>query len=44
MKTTVNFSGFCDAFNRMGRKDQFTYSGLRVLFDYFEGYEEDTGE
>jgi hypothetical protein len=44
MKTTVNFSGFCDAFNRMGRKDQFTYSGLRVLFDYFEQYEEDTGE
>jgi hypothetical protein len=28
----------------MGRKNQFTYNGLRVLFDYFEGYEEDTGE
>ena len=44
MKTTVNFSDFCDAFNLMGRKDQFTYDGLRVLFDYFEEYEESTGE
>lgn len=44
MKTTVNFSNFCDAFNLMGRKNQFTYEGLRLLFDYFEAYEEDTGE
>jgi hypothetical protein len=44
MKTTVYFSDFCDAFNQMGRKDQFTYDGLRVLFDYIEEVEESCGE
>lgn len=44
MKTTVYFSDFCDAFNKMGRKDQFTYDGLRVLFDYIEEVEESCGE
>jgi hypothetical protein len=28
----------------MDRQDQFTYAGKRVLFDYLEQYEEDTGE
>ena len=44
MKTTVNWYEFRDAFTRMGRENNFSYSGLRVLFDYFEQYEEDTGE
>ena len=44
MKTTICFSDFCDAFNQMGRKDQFTYDGLRVLFDYIEEVEESCGE
>lgn len=42
MKSTVNFSDFCDAFEI--RKDNFTYEGKRALFDYLEEYEEGTGE
>lgn len=42
MKSTVNFSDFCDAFEI--RKENFTYEGKRALFDYLESYEEDTGE
>jgi hypothetical protein len=34
MKTTVNVHTFREAFNRMGRGDQFSYQGLEVLFDY----------
>lgn len=43
MKTTVNFSAFCDAFRDSGRNDQFSYAGKRALFDYLEQYEEDCG-
>lgn len=35
---------FVDAFNAAGRKDQFSYDALRVLFDYIEQVEDDTGE
>jgi hypothetical protein len=38
MKTTVYFSEFCDLFG-MIRPDNFSYQGLRILFDYFEEYE-----
>ena len=44
MKTTVSFYDFERAFNDADRKDQFSYEGLAVLFDYLEQYEEDTGE
>jgi hypothetical protein len=44
MKTSVNFSAFVDAFTRMDRMENFTYNGLRVLFDYLESAEEDTVE
>ena len=44
MKTTVNFSSFVDAFNAHGRGDNFSYDGLRVLFDYIEELEEGIGE
>ena len=44
MKTTVNFSQFCDAFTSMSRYDQFGYQALQVLFDYLEEYEDSTGE
>lgn len=44
MIKTVNFAGFCDAFQNMGRGEQFTYNGKRALFDYLEEYEESTGE
>lgn len=40
----VTFSTFCDSFRICDRQDQFTYAGKRVLFDYLEQYEEDTGE
>lgn len=40
----VNLSDFRDAFRAAGRKDQFSYDGLRVIFDYLEEYEESTGE
>lgn len=43
MKTTVNFSQFCDAFSEQ-YKNNFTYDGKRALFDYLEQYEEDTGD
>lgn len=44
MKQTVNFSMFCDAFNNMGRGDNFSYEGLKALFNYLEEMEENTGE
>ena len=44
MKQSVNFSAFVDAFQAYDRYDQFGYDALRVLFDYLEEYEEDTGE
>jgi hypothetical protein len=44
MKQTVNSSDFHDAFERMGRGDQFSYEALDALFDYLEQYEEETGE
>lgn len=43
MKTTVYFSEFRDYFHEI-RPDNFSYQGLRILFDYFEEFEESTGE
>lgn len=44
MKTTVSRYEFERAFVDAGRKDQFSYEALGLLFDYFEEYEESTGE
>ena len=44
MKTTVTFSGFTDAFHKMDRYEQFGYQALRVLYDYLENYQEETGQ
>jgi hypothetical protein len=44
MKTSINKSQFCDAFKAAGRENNFSWAGLSVLFDYFEEYEESTGE
>lgn len=44
MKMTVNLYLFREAFQRMGRSNQFSYEGLEVLFNGLEEYEEDTGE
>lgn len=41
MKQTINFYDFRDAFHKAGRGNQFTYSGLRAIFDYIEDYEND---
>ena len=44
MKTTVSRYDFERAFVDYGRKDQFSYEALGLLFDYLESYEQDTGE
>lgn len=44
MKITVNKYDFERAFIDAGRKDQFSYEALGLLFEYFEEYEESTGE
>jgi hypothetical protein len=44
MKTTISLYDFRDAFQRMGRGNQFSYDGLEILFDYLEQLEEDMGE
>lgn len=44
MKTTVSRYDFERAFVDAGRKDQFSYEALGLLFDYLEEYENSTGE
>jgi hypothetical protein len=44
MKTTVSRYDFERAFADYDRKENFSYEGLRLLFEYFEEYEESTGE
>jgi hypothetical protein len=44
MKTTVTKYDFERAFITAGRKDQFSYEGLAVLFDYLEELEASTGQ
>ena len=44
MKQTVYFMDFQNKFRAHGRIGQFSYSGLRALFDYIEMIEECTGE
>ena len=43
MKTTVYLHDLRTQFHEMGRGDQFSYDGLRVLFEALEQYEADTG-
>jgi hypothetical protein len=40
MKTKVYFSEFCDYFHKI-RPDNFSYQGLRVLYDYLEDIDSD---
>lgn len=44
MKQSIGFCQFCDAFRDMDRKENFSYDGLRVLFDHFEALVDSTGE
>lgn len=44
MKQSVNKYDFHNAFETMGRADQFSYEGRQALFDYLEQLEEDCGQ
>jgi hypothetical protein len=44
MKTTVSKYDFERAFADADREDNFSYEALGLLFDYFESYEEETGQ
>jgi hypothetical protein len=44
MKQRVNFAWFLESFRMMDRYEQFGFDALRVLFDYLEDLESDTGE
>ena len=43
MHTTVTRQAFHDAFQRL-RPTQFSYAALNVIFDYFDEWEQSTGE
>ena len=43
MKDTINYDGFVSGLLQV-RPDNFTISGLRTLYDYFEQLEQDIGE
>ena len=43
MKQSIGFYQFEQAFNSI-RPNNFSYSGLKALFDYLEELEQDTGE
>lgn len=44
MKIIVTEYTFIDSFRAHGRENQFSYPALRALFEYFEDFEENTGE
>ena len=44
MKQSVNFSTFVDAFHAYKRYDQFGYEALKIIFEYLETWEHETGE
>tara|TARA_R100000234_G_C4856630_1_gene117425 strand:- start:7 stop:309 length:303 start_codon:yes stop_codon:yes gene_type:complete len=44
MKQSINEYQFRDAFHKMGRGKQFSYNGLKALYDYLEQLEDEIGE
>ena len=44
MIQTVNVHDFRQAFHDCGRGEQFSYEALGFIFEYYEQYEDDTGE
>lgn len=44
MKITINQYEFIEQFRIMGRMENFSYDGLKALFEYFENLEDDIGE
>jgi hypothetical protein len=43
MKTIISLYDFRDAFYQADRQNNFSYDGLRVLFECLEEYEDSTG-
>jgi hypothetical protein len=41
MKTTLSVYNFCDAFVRAGRKEQFSYDALGLIYDWLENNDPD---
>jgi len=41
MKQTVNFNDFVDAFKSANRKNQFSYDGLKAIFEYMKDIDPD---
>lgn len=44
MKQTINETQFKDAFKNYGRDNQFSPTGLRILFEHLESLESDLGQ
>ena len=44
MKTDVTLNDFRDAFKTYGRNDNFSYDGVKALYEWLISYEEDGGE
>jgi hypothetical protein len=44
MVKTIGEKEFIDEFEKMGRKENFSQEGKKALFEYFEEYEEGTGQ
>ena len=44
MKQSINFSQFIDAFKAHDRYDGYGYEALKVIYNYLEEYEEETGQ
>lgn len=44
MIQSINEYQFADAFHKMGRDNQFSYEGLKALYNYLEELGDDIGE
>jgi hypothetical protein len=44
MIQTINEYQFADAFEKANRGNQFSYDGLRALYDEFDKFEDSSGE
>ena len=43
MKQSINFCQFTDAFNDHGRGDNFSYEGLKALYEWIEQLDDECG-
>jgi len=44
MKKTISLHDFVSAFTEMGRYDQFSLEGLKVIYKYITDYESESGQ